>query len=289
MSLFDAPLAVPTAAYAGIGNLDWDDDPIADQPQVVWEELREQIVDALVNQPRSLQKRIGPSEIGEPCTRALIHKLAGDPEPPRADPGWQAWVGTQMHAGLEAIFSRSWQQTVMDKPRYLLESRVYIGDVDGVRITGSCDAFDTLTGTVIDWKTKGKNTLAEHKRHGPGEKYRVQFHSYGQGMVNAGHRVKRVMGVFLPRDGRLSEAYMWAERFDPTVAATALRRVDELARLVRLFGRDAALSMYPEPCSDRWCDWCKSPAQLDSRAGHGAPRTTPVKGVSTLRDLLAAN
>jgi hypothetical protein len=55
------------------------------------------------NRPRSLQRRIGPSEVGSPCTRSLGYKLAGV-EPVNTGGGdpWASFVGTATHAELEA-------------------------------------------------------------------------------------------------------------------------------------------------------------------------------------------
>ena len=39
----------------------------------LWRELRGIIATALTNDPRSLQKAIGPSEIGTSCDLSLIH------------------------------------------------------------------------------------------------------------------------------------------------------------------------------------------------------------------------
>jgi hypothetical protein len=57
------------------------------------------------NRPRSLQRRIGPSEVGSPCTRRLGYKLAGV-EPVNTSGGdpWASFVGTATHAELEQVF-----------------------------------------------------------------------------------------------------------------------------------------------------------------------------------------
>jgi len=55
---------------------------------------------AIANHPRSLQKRIGPSEIGTPCDRRIGYKLLGQEENPRGD-AWKPTVGTAVHGWLE--------------------------------------------------------------------------------------------------------------------------------------------------------------------------------------------
>lgn len=239
--------------------------PICDQPDVVFEELVEEIRHAITNHPRTLQKRIGPSEIGEPCSRALIAKLMGEPEP-EEPPNWRATVGTAIHGWLEETFGRSVLQGGQDGPRFLLEKRVTVGTIGGARITGSCDLFDVPTGCVWDWKTKSKTQMSKHKRHGPGEKYRVQFHLYGYGMAAAGHRVTSVGMVCLPRDGEFSDIFHWAEPYDPQVAVNAIARANQLHTLASTFGVQAAQQMYPA-CDEPYCRTCGN-----YRSPFGAPK-----------------
>ena len=40
-------------------------------------DIRTVIEDAITNHPRTLQKQIGPSEVGTPCDHCLAAKLAG--------------------------------------------------------------------------------------------------------------------------------------------------------------------------------------------------------------------
>ena len=51
-----------------------------DLGQALAERVGGLIVDAANNAPRSLQKRIGPSEVGDPCERKLSYKLLDWPE-----------------------------------------------------------------------------------------------------------------------------------------------------------------------------------------------------------------
>ena len=54
-------------------------------------ELMHVIEDAIVNHPRSLQKRIGPSEVGHPCPRRIAYTLLGaGPFNPFPDVPWLA-------------------------------------------------------------------------------------------------------------------------------------------------------------------------------------------------------
>lgn len=239
--------------------------PECDQPEVVFDELIEEIRHAIVNHPRSQQTRIGPSEIGNPCSRALIEKLMGIPEPPEP-PNWRATVGTAIHEWLEQVFSGSVLQRGQSGPRFLLEQRVTVGQIGGVDITGSCDLFDTGSGSVWDWKTKSRTSMQNHKRNGPGPTYRTQAHLYGRGMAAAGHRVTSVGFVFLMRDGMLSDTWHWAEPYDEQIAIDALDRANQLHTLATTFGIDAALAMFPD-CGGDYCRTCKKTRAPSDLAG----------------------
>lgn len=237
--------------------------PECDSPQVLFEELIEDIDTALRNQPRNLQAAIGPSEIGNPCDRALIHRLAGDVEELGEDPGWNAWVGTQIHAGLAEIFKNSPRNTTAGR-RFHIERRVNIGEIDGAEVWGSCDLYDEVVVAVNDWKTKSESGLkaaisaGKPGNRGPGQQYRTQAHAYGRGYHRlTGVPPKYVMNIYLPRNGNLHDAGYWFEPYNEQIVIDALKRCTGLAQLVKVFGKDAALAMYPTPCKQYLCDFCR--------------------------------
>lgn len=235
--------------------------PTLDCPDVLFAELIDELRYAMDNTARTLQAWIGPSEIGDPCDRALIHKLAMDPEParPAGKPdGWRARVGSAIHAQNEEVFTNPSLPGLAG--RWIVETEVDVGDIDGRPVTGHCDLFDTAAGAVWDWKTKSRSRLDAELRNvrmgrGVSQTYRVQQHLYGRGMVRLGHRVTRVGLVFLPRDGNLRDAGYWSEPYDESIAVAALQRCTGLAQLTALLGQDAALAMFP-PCQGEYCDWC---------------------------------
>ncbi|WP_434080384.1 hypothetical protein [Sanguibacter sp. Z1732] len=59
-------------------------------------EARWVIEHAITHQPRSLQERIGPSEIGNPCDHCLAAKLAGWKQTEDGVP-WLPFLGTAAH------------------------------------------------------------------------------------------------------------------------------------------------------------------------------------------------
>ena len=209
------------------------------------------IADAIRKQPRTLQTTIGPSEIGNECSRAILHKLAGTPDPRAGEAAWRPAVGTAIHAQLE-----QWFRAAGD--RYLVERRVSVGDYAGQTIAGTCDLYDTHTRTVCDWKSASTSRLKHYKANGPGDTYRIQAHIYGLGLLRSTHHVpEHVAVIFVPRDGDLRDTYLWTEPWQPQVAIDALNRLDALHAELRLLGLEEALKQY-QPCTDTWCGWCRA-------------------------------
>lgn len=211
------------------------------------------IAEAIAYHPRSLQTRIGPSEIGHPCPRRIGYKLLGTPERP-GPPNWKATVGTALHAWLEDVFDRWNVANCADGvERFYVETRVEVGEVNGEPVTGSCDLYDAHTFTVTDWKTTGPTTLKKYARHGPGDQYRTQAHLYGRGFTRQGMRVDRVQIVFLPRNGELGQAVVWSEPYDEAIALTGLTRLAGIALATQYLGTAALAQL---DTRDAWCHLC---------------------------------
>ena len=192
--------------------------------------LNDVIVNAIVNQPRSQQKLIGPSEIGIDCIRCLARKLAGVEKLPASgihDLPWLPFVGTAVHAMLEDIFANDNESS--ESHRWLIEEKLTIGTIGDKLITGSCDLFDRETNTVIDHKIVGETKLREVPRKGPGNTYRIQAHLYGYGWRQLGFNVHEVAVKFYPRNNiSLGAGVFWHEMYDEQIALDALARANEI-------------------------------------------------------------
>lgn len=250
--------------------------PIIDQPATVVADYLDVVKLAIDDHPRSQQKWIGPSEVGLPCTRRLVHKLAGHDEPER-DTAWLPTIGTAVHSWLEEAFKHSIYNRTDDGPRYLTETRVEVGDINGRPVRGSADLFDRASGWVIDHKIVGPHRIKKYKAAGPGEQYRTQAHLYCRGFAAAGYHVNGAIVAFLPRNGSLGGAYFWSEPYKESVAVEGLARATGLAQLIDAIGVEQTLNLYP-PCSDEWCPWCPV------RRPYGTATPTP----TTTADLLSA-
>lgn len=229
----------------------------------------------VAGQPRSQQKRIGPSEMGHPCDLRIGYRLLGHPQTNKNQPlPWKPWIGTRVHEGLEEVFAHAnmaqpnW--SVDGEDRYRLEERVAVGRVGQNTITGVCDFFHN--GVVIDWKIVGANALRRYKTaQDPGEQYRTQVHLYGLGWENAGHTVTHVAIYFLPRDQEWKQRYIWAEPYDRQIALNAIERADAIAQLVNKGGTAALglLRRHGSYCQS--CPWFKANSKDLTRGCPGDP------------------
>lgn len=78
---------------------------------------------AQARQPRSMQRAIGPSEMGGACIHCLAARLWGVP---RITHGSQAtWIGTGAHLMNQQAFDQADPQ----HERYLTEYKVHVGDI----------------------------------------------------------------------------------------------------------------------------------------------------------------
>lgn len=237
--------------------------PDPPQPRNTWAEYRTVIEAAITHTPRSLQTRIGPSELGTPCDRCLIHKLAGTPEHEHLVP-WLPWVGTAVHALLEETFAEA--NKAWPAIRWLVESTVSVGSVGGVDITGHADLFDLHTGEVTDWKIVGATTLRNVKGNGPTLTYRRQGHLYGYGFTRRGLRVTAVRIAYLPRNSvHLGDAVIWSEPYDEQVALDTIARADTFAAWIGALGADTVLASAPphtheEHSCNKFSDGIQPPA-----------------------------
>jgi hypothetical protein len=227
---------------------------------IVTVEMFDAIRDSILNQPRSLQTKIGPSEMGHPCDRRIAHKLAGTPEVNARGVAWKPYVGTAIHEQMANIFAKReiarWGDGSMDgiRPRYHVEERVTVGQIGGVDHGGSTDLFDAATGIVFDWKFTTVNQIKRnYKRNGPGKQYRKQAHLYGKGWEDAGFQVLHVAIVFLTRDGEYADRYVWSEPYDRSVAEETIAHVNGIKSVVDMLG-PAGPATY-DPVSS-YCQHC---------------------------------
>lgn len=250
--------------------------------------LRDELVHIIRNHaeqaPRSLQKKIGPSEIGTPCNRRLGHMLAGTERRASGDP-WRTTVGTAVHQWLAEAMAAANASCPPGEARWLVEQRVVAGSIDGTTLDGTTDLYDRVTATVLDWKTTTLPKIRAYKANGPDEQYRVQAMVYGMGWTQRGLPVDTVAIFFLPRDGQLADAYMHHEPYDENVALAAIAKADAIARAGRLAGWNAVLPGLAT--TDAHCLFCPFLRQGTTDLTTGCPGHGDIAAPKTLTGLLA--
>jgi hypothetical protein len=168
------------------------------------DKIRAEIVADEAESPRSKQVMTGASQLYG-CRAESLLRYQGVPESnPRSS--YQAWVGKCIHAGMERVASTG----------VIVEQR---GVYKGVPVT-----VDRLDGAVLtDFKTK--DTAAEVRtvaRAGPARKQKAQVNLGAAAMIEAGHDVTTVELLFMPRAGKLDDAWLWSAPFDRALADEAV-------------------------------------------------------------------
>lgn len=189
----------------------------------LWQELTRAVRDFCLNDPRSLQVEIGPSEIGHKCAARVTRTALGvEKTNLDADP-WAAFVGTATHERLAKVFD--WVNRKLEREHYLIERKVYASD----GIFGSCDLF--RDGVVIDHKIVGNDTMKELKSAGweaKGGAYSRQLDIYGLGWERAGVEITEVALAAWPRSGFLDGLHVMRRPWDKAAAEGALERLSQL-------------------------------------------------------------
>lgn len=215
-------------------------------------------------QERSLQKAVGPSEIGTDCERQLAMKYAGVEPSNHRDSGWAAWLGTQGHVGMERVMKWWTGQT----GAYLVEKQVFI-DSPAVP-SGHTDLIDRVMFQIIDWKFLGYHSLKKKRLEGhPGEQYVQQLHLYGYGAKRAGERIDHVTLVAFPRESSdlNNDLWVWSERYDRKKAEAAIKRAER----IRARALTPGVDLYSFPTADesscRYCPFRLSATTRDPHRG----------------------
>jgi hypothetical protein len=170
--------------------------------------------------PRSVQKTIGPSEIGNTCDRRIAYRIAGCTAINVWSDPWPAIVGTAIH---------DWLDRAVNKYQQHNKSRDWLTEVPvqpDPLVRGRSDVFHVPTGTVVDYKTTNADTIKKlRKGEAPSKTYQTQINLYGLGHERAGREVRSVALVYYPRSGWLDDAYVWHAPYDRQLAEQALGRL----------------------------------------------------------------
>lgn len=173
-------------------------------------ELRQVVNEHARNSKRNLQVHLGPSELGTPCDRQVVGKLAHTPTTNHVVDPWASVVGTAVHAWLADAFAADNQRHGL---RWVPEQRVSPHpDHDG-----TADLYDARELAVVDHKILGETSMAKIRPPGqPPQRYQVQLLLYGKGYRNLGLPVSRVALAAYPRTSHtLDGLYVWERPAQP--------------------------------------------------------------------------
>lgn len=208
-------------------------------------EILNAIRTAMLDNPRSLQEELGPSELGG-CERRLGHRIAFGKAPELdVDSLWRPAVGTAVHKWLDTIFSAA--------EGFLSAQRVLSP------VEGELDLFYIAPGIVVDFKVTGKTTRDRALRRDVDDTYETQLDLYGAGLVAAGHDVTTVALLFLPASGSLKDAVWYARPFNPKRAQEAVERyarVDTAVEFARRFDVDMGKVLATLETTEDHCSYC---------------------------------
>lgn len=221
------------------------------------------------NSTRSVQKSIGPSELGSLCDRRIAYRLADAPEVNWWSDPLPAIVGTAVHGWLEQAVTKFQAVHFMD--RWVTELTVHPDPL----VKGHLDLYDRDYRAILDWKTVSPTKLKTWKSEGPPEHYKDQVNLYGRGAVNAGLAVSKVVLVAVPRSGFLKDMQIWVDDYRPDRAQAALDRMYGIANAMIKAGDDLSFedigSAPGSECS--YCPWYAGgnrPASLSGCSGNNA-------------------
>lgn len=218
------------------------------------------------NAPRSLQRAIGPSEIGTPCVRRLAFKLCDWPTVNNDSDPWASIVGTAVHSWMEKTYEA--ENRRLGYERYVIEKRLRIRG----NIYGNSDQLDRETGTNKDWKIVGDEPLKKYRKNGPGPQYETQQHLYGYGWEQAGEPINDVAIIFLPRTGRIDGLHVWSAPYDRSKALAALDRLDHvMTALTHLDPPNNPQAWAMFPATDAYCHFCPWFAPGSTDVSRGCP------------------
>lgn len=207
---------------------------------------------------RSLQSKLGPSEVGS-CTYCIGYTMASklcDMPLRELDPfGYAAHIGTMAHYYLEHKLD------LVHGAGYGIETHREqklsdIFEVPGYgSISGSCDLFVPDWGRTFDYKFPGKWSydkvkLAIAKGQTPSMQYRVQQQVYAQGWMQRGYELTSSVIIFLPRHtNELNGVLFWEEPINQELYEKAVARTE----LIWEYTADGQLGELP---SDPDCFQC---------------------------------
>ena len=207
--------------------------------------VRQLIADHDNNRPRSRQTAVGPSDLSSPCSRRLVYQILGVPRVVPDTVNLSAWVGTQMHRGMELAAE--------NHPDWQTEVQVGLELSPGLVLSGTLDAYHRPSRTVLDYKSCGPSALQKYRRRMP-DNYETQIDVYGLLAVLSGRfTVDNVAIALIPRNGTLNDIHVMTRPWNQDRADAAIKRFEALHTAAA--AGPAVLPLTPAAHDCKFCAW----------------------------------
>lgn len=219
-------------------------------------EIKEMTVGLFLQESeRDKQRKVGASQISDPCTRHLAHALAGTEQAPQ-----KYWlggkIGTSIHAFIESAIAVSNDPNLADA---IVERKIELGDVPGYGLVSSKpDLLLANHNLLVDWKTTTRAKIKKIKDFTDGikqdtasqytvEKYLGQANLYAWGLNKSGYEIDDIALVFINRDGTYeNDIYPLVTKYDEPFAVGLWDRLVSIWKIIEAGGHPNDFEGHPE-------------------------------------------
>lgn len=190
---------------------------------------------------RDKQKKVGASQISDPCTYHLAKTLSGIQDPPS-----KYWlggkIGTATHLFIEDSIAKA---DIADFPELdgaLVEKKIVLGELPGYGVISSKPDIALVNSKhLIDWKTSTRAKIKKLQRSLDDQtytdeasmytlqKYVAQTQLYAWGLNRSGIEIDGISLVFINRDGTSSpDIWNYTFEYSEEFAVAVWTRLEKL-------------------------------------------------------------
>jgi len=183
---------------------------------------------------RDRQRKVGASQISNPCTRCLASDLSGVKQGPS-----KYWlggkIGTAVHKVIEDEIPNSKEEELQDA---LVEQKITLGVLEGYgTISSKPDLTLPGSGHLVDWKTTTRPKSKKIQKWIDGQskdagvtytmqKYIGQSQLYAWGVNQTGENIDGISLVFINRDGtNENDVLEYTYEYDENIALALWNRL----------------------------------------------------------------
>lgn len=184
---------------------------------------------------RDKQRKVGASQISNPCTKHLAMDLAGIKQPPS-----KYWlggkIGTAVHSLIEGYIEEN--RHVPELADAVVEQKITLGELEDYGVISSKpDLVLPAQKHLVDWKTSTRAKSKKIQKWIDGEskdsgttytmqKYIGQTQLYAWGLSQAGTEVETISLVFINRDGtNENDVLEYTYEYDEAIALALWNRL----------------------------------------------------------------